>query len=276
MRERGPGRPGGPETAGSVDPREEPSVGVIPRRTPSSMVALLRSGWASLAGRRRFLLLVAVGALPIVVALLYRAIETPVDSQGAAWDLVSLLVVAGTLPIAGLVMGTAALGGEIDDDSILHLLVTPVARWRIVVARYVASVVGTVAVVGPAALLAAAILGVGAPTLAAVALGVALGSVIYPALFLALSLVTRRAFLVGLLYVFLWEGAAAGLFTGIRWLSVRQAVLALMAAVAPEAAEGRGPDLPLSWPVAGGVVAVAGSLWLAAFLLARLEIRAGD
>ncbi len=53
------------------------------------------------------------------------------------------------------------------------------------------------------------------------------GSLLYTVGFLALSVVTSRALIAGLLYVFIWEGLLAGLFAGTALFSVRQYVLAL-------------------------------------------------
>ena len=47
-----------------------------------------------------------------------------------------------------------------------------------------------------------------------------LAAAAYCGLFLALSAVTRHAVVVGLLFVFFWEGLLGNLLTGIRWLSV--------------------------------------------------------
>ena len=54
-----------------------------------------------------------------------------------------------------------------------------------------------------------------------------LGALEYTAVFLALSLVTSRALIIGLAYVVVWEGVVAGLFAGTRILSIRQHALAV-------------------------------------------------
>ncbi len=56
-------------------------------------------------------------------------------------------------------------------------------------------------------------------------LAVTFGAVIYSCVAVALSSFTGHALIVGLVYVFLWEGGLASLLAGTRLFSVRQYVL---------------------------------------------------
>ena len=42
------------------------------------------------------------------------------------------LVVRTVMPLVALIVGTAALGSEIEDGTAVYLMVKPIARWRIV------------------------------------------------------------------------------------------------------------------------------------------------
>ena len=55
--------------------------------------------------------------------------------------------------------------------------------------------------------------------------GIALGGLVYSALFVLLSVITSRALIAGLIYVFIWEGLVNGFFAGTRLLSVRHYTL---------------------------------------------------
>ena len=55
--------------------------------------------------------------------------------------------------------------------------------------------------------------------------GIVLGGLVYSALFVLLSIVTSRALIAGLIYVFIWEGLVNGFFAGTRLLSVRHYTL---------------------------------------------------
>jgi ABC-2 type transport system permease protein len=67
------------------------------------------------------------------------------------------------------------------------------------------------------------------------------------AIFLALSVATRRAMAVGLIYVLVWEGLLASFVSGIGVLSVQQYSLSIAHAIA-----GAGDEVPatVSLPVA--------------------------
>jgi ABC-2 type transport system permease protein len=54
-----------------------------------------------------------------------------------------------------------------------------------------------------------------------------LGVLAYSAIFILLSVATSRALLIGLAYVFIWEGLVTELFSGTRYLSVRQYCLGI-------------------------------------------------
>jgi ABC-2 type transport system permease protein len=189
----------------------------------------------SLLGRRRSLLIGLLALLPIVVAILVRVsgrVGPGLEEIGAI--VLDRLVVTTLLPLVALVFGTTAIGAEIDDGTVLYLLVKPIARWRIVAAKLLVATGLTVALTAPAAFVAGAILLADGPGLAVplgAAVGTAVGAVAYATIFLALSLVTSRALPVGLVYILVWEGILAGLFEGTRVLSVRQYALGISAAI---------------------------------------------
>ncbi len=109
----------------------------------------------SLLGRRRSLLLVLLALLPIVIAILVRVsgrVGPGLDE--IATVLLDRLVITTLLPLVALVFGTAVIGAEIDDGTALYLLVKPIARWRILVAKLLVAIPLTAALTAPAALIA--------------------------------------------------------------------------------------------------------------------------
>ena len=190
-------------------------------------LTLARLAVRQLTGTRKMLWVVALAALPVLLALLVRADMEPGKPGEAVDDIVGLLLVlnvAVLLPLVALVVGTSVFGAEVDDGTITYVLGKPVARWRIVLARIVVAGMATAAVLGPATLLTGIVGFRGLEehgltrgfTLAVVA-----GGFLYCALFVALSLSTRRALVAGLAYVVVWEGALSNVFAGTRALSVR-------------------------------------------------------
>lgn len=168
----------------------------------------------------------AVSALPVViglVAVLLGLTAGDADRTGGyatlAGELLPLI-----LGIVALVLGVNAFGDDRDERTLGLLLATTLPRWQIVLAKYAAATVATwlaclPAVVGCLLLAPATDLAVGTAAWSLL-LGSALGAAAYVALFVLLSLVLRRAVLVGLAYLVLWEGLLAGTTVTFRNLSV--------------------------------------------------------
>jgi ABC-2 type transport system permease protein len=227
-----------------------------------------------LLGRRRALLVGLLAVLPVVIAALIRLAGGRSDIA----EILDTLVVRTTLPLVALIVGTAAVGSEIEDGTLVYTLVKPVPRWRIALAKILVAVGLTVVVLVPPIILAAILLaGLGGETLAT-AIGFAIaataGAAAYAAAFTTLGILTTRALVVGLAYTLLWEGVLAGLLEGTRFLSIRQATLGIAAVTTGEDV---GVD-PLAPAVAVAiiVVVVIGSFLLGSRALARFQMRTAD
>ena len=179
------------------------------------------------------------------------------------------------MPLVALIMGTGAIGSELEDGTAVHLLTKPVARWRIGDRE---------ALVGDRRRgrhLPAAGLRGGDDRLRRRRRGARLyvasfiASCVYVALFMALSLVTSRAFIIGLGYVLIWEGLLAGLFPGIRTLSVRQEAISFARSLSDQLSAAVATS-SCRWPSGAAAIAAAIIAALAVFVamrrLARLEI----
>jgi len=226
----------------------------------------------ALLNRRRTLLLGLLGALIVVVAVIFR-LGDPTANEAARFTgrLLANFGVAALLPLVTVIVGTAALGSELDDGTIVYLLAKPVPRWRIVLVKLVVAWLVVVLLVVPA-MVVAGLIGHDEPRLTiAYAVAAIAGALEYTALFLALSLATSRALIVGLAYVMVWEGVVAALFAGTRILSVRQHALAVAEAVGGESAA----QAELATGVAIGMAAAVTLLaaWFAIRRLERVELR---
>ncbi len=238
-------------------------------------VATLRALFA----RRRVLFLLLLVAIPILIGLLARWRGLPGEGVERTANAIEQLVVRAVLPLVALVLGTAAIGAEVEDGTIIHLLTKPVPRWRIAVGKLLATTPPVVILVAGSTLIAGLAIGGdrGAlTTVMALTAGVSVGAVAYTFLFVALGVLTTRALIAGLAYVIVWEGLLAGLFEGSRALSIREYTLAVAAALDPG-----GPldtELRLDPVIAvvglGAVVAI--SFAICVWRLSRLELQAGD
>ena len=181
-------------------------------------------------GRRRTMLVGLLALVPVLIALLVRIGGSTTDGAMVTANLLDALVATTVLPLIALVFGTAVLGSELDDGTAVYLLIKPLPRSRIVFSKLAVGIVVTMAMVFPSTLVAGLAVGAGrGGELVAVgyALAVLVGAAVYVAGFVALSVVTSRALIAGLLYILIWEGLLAGLFSGTALVSVRQYVLAI-------------------------------------------------
>ena len=186
------------------------------------------------------------------------------------------LVVRTVMPLVALVVGTAAIGSEIEDGTAVYLMVKPIPRWKIALAKGLVAAGLTAALVVPAVVLTGFLLGSGddpATTIVGFSVACLVGGSAYAVAFMALSVFTSRALLLGLAYTLIWEGVLSGLLEGTKFLSIRQATLGVAAGLGVDI-----PGDPLVPVVSVTVLAVVliGGFLLASWKLARFEIRGGD
>jgi ABC-2 type transport system permease protein len=240
----------------------------------TAIAAIGRVTLRGLLGRRRALLVGLLAILPVLIALLIRL-------AGGRSDIVEILdtlVVRTILPLVALIVGTAAIGSEIEDGTLVFTLVKPVARWRIALAKTLVASGLTIVLLIPPILLSAVLMagfaGTTLATAAGFALAAAVGAAAYAGAFTTLGAITSRALIVGLAYTLLWEGVLAGLLEGTRFLSIRQATLGLAALITGEDV-GVDPLAPAVSVAILGVV-IVGAFLLAGRALTRFQVRAAD
>jgi ABC-2 type transport system permease protein len=226
----------------------------------------------ALLNRRRTLLLALIGVLLVLATVLYRfGNPSDTDSLDVTRQLLGDFGLAVLLPLVAVIVGTAAIGSELDDGTIVYLLAKPIPRWRIVVVKLIVAWLVVLILVVPAIVLAGLIGHQDASLAVGYSLAAAFGALEYTAVFLALSLVTSRALVIGLAYVVVWEGVVAGLFAGTRVLSIRQHALAVADALG---GEGAAPaELGVAVAIAAGIVVALLAAALAIRRLERVELR---
>lgn len=174
-----------------------------------------------LLGRKRSLLLIP---LPLILVGLSLLVVTSGGDPKAATTVILLgLGVTVVLPLTALIIGTSVVGSEVDDGTIVHILTKPLPRREILLTKYlvaaiVSAVVGAVPMLVSGIIIDSVSVGVG------LAVGSAIGAFVYSALFVMASLLIRRAVLVGLAYILLWEGLLGNLLDGTKVLSVQKYV----------------------------------------------------
>jgi ABC-2 type transport system permease protein len=255
-----------------------PSPGGAPRRSsgrrPAALGPLRRLMIRALLGRRRSLGVLLLAAVPVLVALILAVAGGLGPPATIAVDVFSTLTLGLAIPLVALILGTGALGTQVDDGTIVYLLVKPVPRRTVILAAMLVAAPATAALAVPATLVSGfLVLGTTAPNLqAGMALGALLASVLYGTVFVTLSVLTGRALVIGLGYLLLWEGFVTSVLPGTQVLSIREYAMAIVNAVAgiSPARPGTGVD-PLVAAAAAAVVLVAAVL-LGVWRLGRFEV----
>lgn len=231
----------------------------------------------SLLGGRRLWLLLALPAVLLLLAITTRWLGG--QDEFATVGLLGGFALATVVPLLGLIVGTGAIGPEIDEGSIIYLLSKPLSRFSIATTKVVVAVALVAVFAALPTLVAGLILSGSTDRLAvAYAVGALVAGTAYAALFVLLAVVTRHAVVIGLLYALIWESLIGSFVPGAQALSVQQWALAITEKLlgaraeplAVDAAVGVGAAIPLL------LLLTAGSTWYAGWRLRSLRLTSDD
>jgi ABC-2 type transport system permease protein len=178
---------------------------------------------------RKLLILAFVFTLPSVLALIIRHFEQEAPREGLEFGLVFNLIPHVMVTLTALLYASAMIQDEIEEQTLTYLMVRPLPKWGIYLAKLSATVVLVVVLAGVFTALTQTVIYWGAADLRAQDFAVhvlktigvvALALVAYCSLFGCLSLVTRYALFAGLLYSIVFEGILANIDFAIRKLTV--------------------------------------------------------
>ena len=168
---------------------------------------------------RRSLLMGALLGLPVLFAVLYRAVlAARLPAQMTGFDLygviVALYVLRNALPLAALFYAVSLVADEVEGKTITYLLTRPVPRSAILLGKFAAFLATTLGLLLPATVLTffllvsaqgTAGLSAAAPDLFRDLGAMALGLLAYGALFTLMGVLLRRPVIPGLLFLYVWE-----------------------------------------------------------------------
>ena len=198
--------------------------------TPGALPALYRLVLRHQLTRGRLVLFIAITALCVVLGWLIGRGSSDALRVSDTVDVVSALGLGLVVPVVALVLGSAALGTWVDDETLVYVWLRPVARWKLAAAAVAAA--ATVAVpVTVLSLGALAVLGsqADADVLLGTVAAASLGGLAYVSVFVAAGLLIRRALIWGLVYVFIWEFFIARAGAGAARLSINSYASSLLA-----------------------------------------------
>ncbi|HLZ71546.1 MAG TPA: ABC transporter permease [Dehalococcoidia bacterium] len=240
-------------------------------------LAIFQASLRALLTGRRWIVVAVLDAIFVLLAVL---LATQTDAASHQLHLVELfhrLGLPALLPFVALLFSTEALGAEVEDRTLIYLTLRPLSSVSIVVAKFAAAFVITLAATWLPLLISFVLLGLNdtpAGQLPALLLAGAIGSAGYCAVFLLLGLLLRRALLIGAIYILTWEGAIAALSTSAAHLSVRFYTFGVYAGILRRDEFLNGEPYPAP---AGAFIflllVVLGALWWTARRLRRTELK---
>jgi ABC-2 type transport system permease protein len=167
--------------------------------------------------------------VPVIFAGIFLIGSDATSSVDFLDDLFENVIAPTILPLAILVLATNALGNELEDRTMVYLVLKPLSRLRIVMEKFAAVVATSTLLLWIGTLLSFIVALRGDSfdnlrMLVAMLIAVFFAVIAYGALFIAVSLLISRALLAGILYSLLWETTFGRFIPGIRLISVRHYV----------------------------------------------------
>jgi ABC-2 type transport system permease protein len=196
---------------------------------PAALAALFVLTLRQQLHGRRLIVLSLLFVLPSALAVLLRLAPHPPTPGEMEFGLIFVLIPQALAPLTSLLYAAGVVRDEVEEQTLTYLLLRPLPRWALYLTRLAAAWLVTSVLTGFFTLLTFIALWWNSPglwsevltdrALKTVAL-LALAQVAYCAWFGLLGLWTRRALLVGLLYIVAFEGMLSNYDLVVRRLTV--------------------------------------------------------
>jgi len=177
---------------------------------------------------RRLIILSVLFALPSAIAILSRYFQPETNLPSLEYGLIFNLIPHALVPLTALLYACGMIQDEIEEQTLTYLLIRPVPKWAIYVAKLAATVLVTA---GLSAFFTAAAFGavhggtaelwadIPLRMLKTIAI-LSLTLLAYCSIFGFISLYVRRSLVVGIAYIILFEGVLANIDFVARRLTV--------------------------------------------------------
>lgn len=180
-------------------------------------------------GGRSIRIVFLFSLVPAIFSLIYMLDSGDTTARGFFAGMFQEFIAPTLLPIATLILATNALGNEVEDRTMVYLVLKPISRARIAIEKFAAVAVAATLLLWQGTLLAYLLAmrgdaGSNVDQLLAIFVADFVGVLGYGALFMAISLIVPRALLVGLIYALIWESLFGRFIPGVRLVSVRHYV----------------------------------------------------
>ncbi|PZC46156.1 MAG: ABC-2 type transport system permease protein [Chloroflexi bacterium] len=230
-----------------------------------------------MTGRRRLAVLALLVALPIVLAVLMKVLNTndPQLHEEVVNGVLGGMLISVIMPIVVMALATAAFGNELEDRTLNVLVLKPIPRVTIVLAK----LSGSIIVAAPLVVIAGIIItlvgieGAGLRGVLAAMAALLAGVIAYATVFTWAGLITSKALGFALVYVVLWEGLLTSFLTGVRYLSIRWWTLGILHGADSNAFPNFGQNnIELVAAIVGVAVVTGGFFYLTVRRLQRMDV----
>ncbi len=216
-----------PPAAPEASPAVATAVAGRPPATPGAFVALYRLVLRHQMTRGRLVLFAALAAISVLLGFVLTRSDARVEETT---NVISAFGLGLVVPVVSLVLGSAAIGNWLDDETLVYVWLRPVRRSLIALAATCAALTVTL----PVVLISMALIAViGSGSDAGVLIGALVGSgvaaVAYTSIFVFFGSLIKRSLLWGLVYVFIWEFFVARASSGAAQLSISSYAGSLLA-----------------------------------------------
>jgi ABC-2 type transport system permease protein len=188
----------------------------VPRGfAPSALLTVVRITIARQNRGVRLVVLAVLFALPIVVAALIRRYQAPYRPDPVESGLLFGMIFPALVPLAALLLATGMVQDDVEEQTITYLLIRPISRWAIYLAKLLGTIVSSWLRAAIFTLVTLIVTYWGDDRLLGTVLrerAVVVGALLalalsaYSAIFGVLGLWTRRALVFGAIYIVAFEG----------------------------------------------------------------------
>jgi len=177
---------------------------------------------------RRLIIISVLFALPSAIAILSRYFQPETNLRALEYGLIFNMIPHALVPLTALLYACGMIQDEIEEQTLTYLLIRPVPKWAIYLAKLMATVVVTVGLT--ALFTTAAFCAIHAGTsdlwttmpsrLVKTTAIFALTLLAYCSIFGFISLYVRRSLVIGIAYIVLLEGVLANINFVARSLTI--------------------------------------------------------
>ena len=254
-------------------PASVPSPRISRRLDPSAFSALVGMAVARLIRGRRLILLAILSSLPVVLAALARRRLGSYNPAGTELSLIFGLIPQTLLPLTALIFSSGMIQDEVEEQTLTYLLIRPVPRTAIYLAKLLGTLIVSAALTITFTTLTLIVIHGGElgpagadfprrPLLIAGAMSLALAT--YAGLFGLAGLYFRRALVLGVAYIAVFEGILAN----VDFLARRFTIMYQFRVLTTRLLDLRPSEWSINLADAPSTSTAAASLGIAAFVLA--------